>query len=71
MTLRHHKQRIKDFIETNPSPQDWRLYAVLNDPNVKLKRLLKDMVREKLITIRYENRGKTVLRIIENRGDVF
>lgn len=70
MTLRHTKQKIKDFIETNDNPQDWRLYKVIDNPDIKLKRLLKDMVRENLITIHYENEGKKVKRIIKNKMNV-
>ena len=71
MTLKHYKQAIKDFVVDNPSPQNWRLYKVLNNTDIKLKRLLKDMVREDLITITFkEDRGK-VLRIIENKYDIY
>jgi len=70
MTLREYKQRIKDFIETNDNPQNWRLYKVINNPDIKLKRLLNDMVRENLITIHYEeDRGK-VKRIIKNKMNI-
>ncbi len=70
MTQRHIKQKIKDFIEINDNPQNWRLYKVINNPDIKLKRLLKDMVREELITIHYEeDRGK-VKRIIKNKMNV-
>jgi ATP-dependent helicase YprA (DUF1998 family) len=71
MTLKHYKQAIKDFVVYNPTPQNWRLYKVLNNTDIKLKRLLKDMVREDLITITFkEDRGK-VLRIIENKYDIY
>ena len=70
MTLREYKQRVKDFIETNDNPQDWRLYKVLNNPDVKLKRLLKDMVRENLITIHYEEERGKVKRIIKNKMNI-
>ena len=70
MTLKEYKQRIKDFIETNDNPQNWRLYKVINNPDIKLKRLLNDMVRENLITIHYEeDRGK-VKRIIKNKMNI-
>jgi hypothetical protein len=70
MTLREYKQRIKDFIQTNDNPQNWRLYKVINNPDIKLKRLLNDMVRENLITIHYEeDRGK-VKRIIKNKMNI-
>lgn len=70
MTLKEYKQRIKDFIQTNDNPQNWRLYKVINNPDIKLKRLLNDMVRENLITIHYEeDRGK-VKRIIKNKMNI-
>ena len=71
MTLREYKQRVKDYIEINPTPQSWRLYKVINNPDVKLKRLLKDMEREQLITINYvtEPSGK-VLRILKNKMNI-
>ena len=70
MTLKHIKQKVKDYIETNDNPQNWRLYNVINNPDIKLKRLLKDMERENLITIHYEeDRGK-VKRIIKNKYEI-
>lgn len=66
MTLKHYKNRILDFIKINESPQNWRLYEVLNDPNIKLKRLLKDMERERLISITFENDKGKILRKIKS-----
>jgi len=71
MTLREYKQRVKDFIEINPSPQNWRLYKVINNPDIKLKRLLKDMVREDLITIHFEEENGKVKRIIKNKYEIY
>lgn len=70
MTQRYVKQKIKDFIKTNDNPQNWRLYEVINDKSIKLKRLLKDMERENLITIHFENHGGKVKRIIKNKMNV-
>ena len=70
MTLKEYKQRVKDYIEINDNPQNWRLYQLINNPDVKLKRLLKDMERENLITIHYEeDRGK-VKRILKNKYEI-
>jgi len=70
MTLIHYKQKVIDYVSTERSdPQDWRLYALLNNKDIKLKRLLKDMVREGLITIDFEeDRGK-VKRILTKQRD--
>ena len=55
MKLIHYKQRVLDYVTNERSdPQDWRLYELLNNKDVKLKRLLKDMTREGLITIHHE-----------------
>ena len=55
MTLVHYKQRVIDYVSTERGdPQNWRLYQLLNNKDIKLKRLLKDMVREGLITIHHE-----------------
>ena len=70
MTLKHYKQRIKDYIETNDNPQNWRLYQVINNPDIKLKRLLKDMERENLITIRFENDNGKIRRILTNKYEI-
>lgn len=65
MTLIHYKQKVLDYIRLeNNNPQNWRLYKVLNDPNIKLKRLLKDMQREGLITIHFENDRGNVRRYL-------
>ena len=70
MTLKEYKQRIKDYIEINNSPQNWRLYQVINNPDVKLKRLLKDMERENLITIHFENDRGKIKRILTNKYEI-
>jgi hypothetical protein len=70
MTLIHYKQKVIDSIAYNPSPQNWRLYALLNNKDVKLTRLLKDMCREGLITIHHEtNPTGTVKRILTKVRD--
>jgi cyanate lyase len=54
MTLVHYKQKVIDYVSTERSdPQAWRLYALLNNKDIKLKRLLNDMVREGLISIHH------------------
>jgi hypothetical protein len=70
MRLVHYKQKVIDSIAYNPSPQNWRLYALLNNKDVKLTRLLKDMQREGLITIHHEtNPTGTVKRILTKVRD--
>ena len=70
MTLVHHKQNILDYITTERSdPQNYRLYKVINDPNIKLKRLLKDMVKEGLITIHFEDHKGQIKRILTKQRD--
>ena len=70
MTLVHHKQNILDYISNERSdPQNWRLYKVINDPNIKLKRLLKDMVREGLITIHFEDDRGNIRRHLTKQRD--
>ena len=64
MKLVHYKQKVIDSIEYNNNPQDWRLYQLLNNKDVKLKRLLKDMVREGLITIHHETEPNGKVRRI-------
>ena len=62
MTLVHYKQKVIDSIAYNNNPQNWRLYALLNNKDVKLKRLLSDMVREGLITIHHETESNGKVR---------
>lgn len=70
MTLIHYKQKVIDSIKINNNLQDWRLYELLNNKDVKLKRLLKDMCREGLITIHHEtNSTGTVRRILTKVRD--
>lgn len=70
MTLIHYKQKVKDYIEINDNPQNWRLYQLINNPDIKLKRLLKDMERENLITIRFENDNGKIRRILTNKHEI-
>ena len=52
MTIIHYKQKVLDYVTNERSdPQAWRLYQVINNKDIKLKRLLKDMQREGLISI--------------------
>ena len=69
MKLIHYKQKVIDSIEHNNNPQNWRLYELLNNKDVKLKRLLKDMVREGLITIRFEEDQGKVRRVLTKVRD--
>jgi len=64
MKLVHYKQKVIDSIACNNNPQNWRLYALLNNKDVKLTRLLKDMVREGLITIHHETESNGKVRRI-------
>jgi hypothetical protein len=64
MSLIHYKQKVIDSISYNNNPQNWRLYELLNNKEVKLTRLLKDMVREGLITIHYETEANGKVRRI-------
>ena len=68
---RHYKIAIQEYVKTNPSPQSRKLYKVINNPNIKLKSLLKEMVADGLISIRYENDRGKILRIIENQHYVW
>ena len=69
MTLIHYKQKVIDSIKHNNNPQNWRLYELLNNKDVKLKRLLKDMVREGLITIHFEKDEGKVRRVLTKVRD--
>jgi hypothetical protein len=70
MTLEHYKQKVKDYIKVNNNPQNWRLYNLINNPDIKVKRLLKDMEREGLITIHFENDNGKVRRILTNKNEI-
>ena len=69
MRLVHYKQKVIDSIKYNNNPQNWRLYELLNNKDVKLTRLLKDMVREGLITIHFEKDGHKVRRVLTKVRD--
>jgi hypothetical protein len=71
MTLIHYKQKVKDNIVHHPAPQDWRLKQWVNNETVQVRRLIKDMEREGLITIEHvhEPSGR-VLRILTNKNDI-
>ena len=67
MNLKHYKQLVLDSIPENSNPQDWRLKNLINNPEIQVRRLLKDMQREGLIDIHYEtDRGK-VRRILTRK----
>ena len=66
MSLRHYREIIVDKVssETN-NPQNWRIKTWLNNPNIHVKRLLKDMVRDGVIEITFENDRGKIRRIIK------
>ena len=66
MSLRHYREIIVDKVssETN-NPQNWRIKTWLNNPNIHVKRLLNDMVREGVIEITFENDRGKIRRIIK------
>ena len=70
MTLKHYKQIVKDNILLNDNPQNWRLKQWIQDESINVKRLLKDMERENLITIHYENDRGKVRRILKNKMNI-
>jgi hypothetical protein len=70
MTLVHYKQKVKDNIVHHPAPQDWRLKQWVNNETVQVRRLIKDMAREGLITIHYENHKGQILRVLTNKNDI-
>lgn len=63
MTIIHYKQKVLDLCLTNSNPRDRHIKQV-TAPHVQVKRLLRDMVSDKLITITYTNYGGTVKRNI-------
>ena len=71
MTLRHYKQIVKDNILINDNPQTWRIKQWIQDESINVKRLLKDMERENLITINFvtEPSGK-VRRVLKNKMNI-
>ena len=60
-TLVHYKQIILDNILTKSDPND-RHIREWTHKDIQVKRLLRDMVRDQLIRIEYEHKGKTVKR---------
>ncbi len=60
-TLVHYKQKVLDQILIKSDPND-RHIREWTDQHIQVKRLLRDMVRDKLIRIEYEHKGKTVKR---------
>ena len=66
--LIHYKSLVQEKVETEcNNPTNNRMYKWLDNKDIKLKRLLKDMVREGLITIHYEEDRKKIRRIITNK----
>lgn len=63
LNLVHYKTIILDKIAHDSDPND-RHIKEWTTPDIQVKRLLKDMVREGLISIKWKEEGKTVRRII-------
>lgn len=63
MTLTHYKQKVLDNCQFKPDPND-RHIREWTSGDIQVKRLLRDMVRERLIKIEYIKRGHTVRRMI-------
>ena len=61
MTLTHYKQKVLDQIQLDSDPND-RHIREWTHKDIQVKRLLRDMVRDQLIRIEYEHKGKTVKR---------
>ena len=71
MTLIHYKSLVQEKIETEcNNPTNNRMYKWLDNKEIKLKRLLKDMVRQGLITIHFEEDIGKIRRIITNKTRV-
>jgi len=60
-TLVHYKQTVLDNIKQKSDPND-RHIKEWTDRHIQVKRLLRDMVRDRFIKIEYEHIGKTVKR---------
>lgn len=67
ITLKTEKQLVLDYIDINNNPQNWRLYKLLNNKEIKVKRLLKDMERQHLIKIEYINHNKLIKRVLTKK----
>jgi hypothetical protein len=63
ITLKHHKQSILDHILVKRDPND-RHIKEWTAPDIQVRRMLRDMVRDQLVTIEYLKVGGTVKRYI-------
>ena len=63
ITLTHYKQRVLDRIQLDSDPND-RHIREWTSHDIQVKRLLRDMARDRLIKIEYIKRGCTVKRIL-------
>jgi len=63
ITLTHYKQRVLDRIQLDSDPND-RHIREWTSHDIQVKRLLRDMARDRLIKIEYIKRGGTVKRIL-------
>ena len=63
MTLTHYKQKVLDMIQIDSDPND-RHIKEWTSQDIQVKRLLRDMVRDQLITVRYIKEGGTTKRYL-------
>ena len=63
-TLIHHKQRVLDMILVDADPND-RHIKQWTSKHIQVKRLLRDMVKDQLITIEYIHKGGTCKRYLK------
>ena len=63
ITLTHYKQQVLDRIQLDSDPND-RHIKEWTSHDIQVKRLLRDMARDRLIKIEYIKRGGTVKRIL-------
>jgi hypothetical protein len=62
--LVHHKQRVLDMILVDADPNDRHIKQWTSN-NIQVKRLLRDMVKDQLITIEYIHKGGTCKRYLK------
>ena len=68
ITLKQEKELLQEKIDTVcNNPQDYKIKKWLKNPNVQVKRLLMDMVRQGFITIEFVAEGYKVRRVIKNK----
>ena len=67
-TLKHYKTIILENIIHDSDPNDYHIKRWIKAPHLQIKRLLKDMEREGLITIQMVNDRGCVRRILTPTG---